>query len=1132
MRYFSKSWLGLGCTVASSLVSALAVLPLPGLTQLEPLLQVQGTLEAGDETLTDGSLYDRYEFEGRVGDVVTILLESEAFDTFLLLQDGQGNEVSQNDDISHTNRNSALVVTLPQDGLYQVLANTYDEQGQGPYKLIVTPIAPGQPNPFLNNEEVKNLEADRLLQQGILLYQANQYPQSIDFWQQALGIYQAINNRQGEATALGLLGDVYGSLYEYSQAIDAYNQALVIFQELGNLRFEAIGWDGLGEVYSSQGLYFEAIESYEKALPIYQEVDDLTSTGNSFLSIGNMYFLLGQYNQSRDNYIHAQAIFRETKDNQGQALAIMNLGNVHRSLGNYSHAIEDLSQALLIFQGIGDGNYEAAALNNIGIVYFLQGHYLQAINVHAQALEIFKEIGDHQGQYQTFNNLGNAYLHLAQYVESENNYAHAIINAQEIRDRHGEAISSMNIAGVYSKLGQYSLAIDLYIQSLETFQEIGSLNDEARAFSNLEIVYRSLGQYSQSIDALNQALEIFQVIGDRNSAARVLNNLGNIYHSQGNYSQALDAHSQAMNVFREIGDRQGEALALANLGNTSFSLDQIPQSREAYTQALTIAKEIGDRDGEARILENIGAVYQYQRHWSQAEEVLRDAVNVYRALRPQEMDAQDKLSLLDQQSKAYKALQEVLVAQNRPFEALEISEWGRTRALITTLVAKLPDEVQAKLNPEEPTLAEIKQIAAEQNATLVEYSIVDNPLTPDDAADQLILIWVVKPDRTITFASSPLPNRATLSALTNIFPQLSGTGEGAKGTTLDVTEIDQTLEQLYTLLIAPIADELPKTETERVIFIPHEELFRVPFAALRNPDTLDYLIQNHTILTAPSIQALSLTREHRNRVSTSSGALVVGDPAIAPDLMTAMNWERLRGTNTEVEAIATILGITALLQETATEATIRDLMPQARYIHLATHGALTPNAVTVEASAAETVANRAETDRLILERATYNQVPGFVALTPTPGTEASPGLDNPDDGILSANEIITMTVDKPLTADLVVLSACQTGTGPVTSDGVYGLSYAFITAGVPSLVVSLWNANDSGVTDHLMEDFYTNLTSGEHQGDKAQSLRQAMLQQLEDGNLNPAGWAAFTLIGEADSGWKGSELRSARRLLF
>ena len=597
-----------------------------------------------------------------------------------------------------------------------------------------------------------------------------------------------------------------------------------------------------------------------------------------------------------------------------------------------------------------------------------------------------------------------------------------------------------------------------------------------------------------------------------------MNNLGNVYRSLGQYPQARDNYDQALAIFQDLGDRNGEASALNNLGTVYRSLGQYPQARDNSDQALAIFQDLGDRDGEAKALNNLGVAYWYQGQWSEAESVLQEAIAVYEKLRPQEMDAQDQLSLLDQQAVTYRTLQKVLIAQSRPDDALEISESGRTRALITTLAAKLDAETQARLNLEEPTLAEIKQIAAEQNATLVEYSLIDNPDTTDDAADQLILIWVVKHDGTIISASSPLPNRATLTALTDIFPQLSGTGEGAKDTTLDVTEIDQTLEQFYTLLIAPIADELPKTETERVIFIPHEELFRVPFAALRNPDTLDYLIQNHTILTAPSIQALSFTREHRNRVSAgnNSGALVVGDPAISPDLMTAMTWEPLRGTDTEVETIATILGTTALLQETATEATIRDLMPQARYIHLATHGALTPNAVTVETSATETAANRAEADRLILERATYNQVPGFVALTPTPGSTASPGLDNPHDGILSANEIITLTIDRPLSADLVVLSACQTGTGPVTSDGVYGLSYAFITAGVPSLVVSLWNANDSGVTDRLMKDFYTNLTEGEYQGDKAQSLRQAMLEQLEDGNLNPAGWAAFTLIGEAE----------------
>ena len=794
----------------------------------------------------------------------------------------------------------------------------------------------------------------------------------------------------------------------------------------------------------------------------------------------------------------------------------MNLGLVYESLGQYPQAIEAHTQAFEIFQALSNRNGEASALSNLGLVYDSLGQYPQAIEAHTQAFEIFQALGNRLGEANTVMNLGLVYGSLGQYPQARDNYTQALAIFQDIGNRHYEAAALSNLGNVYDSLGQYPQAKDNYTQALAVFQDTGDRNGEANAVMNLGNVYSSLGQYPQAIEAHSQALTIFQEIGDRKGEAAAVGNLGNVYRSLGQYPQAIEAISQALAILQDIGALGSEPSAVMNLGLVYDSLGQYPQAIEAHSQALTIFQEIGDRDGEAKALNNLGEAYKNQQQWPDAEQFLRDSIAVYEDLRPQEMDAQDQLSLLDQQASTYRTLQEVLVAQNRFPEALEISESGRTRALITTLAAQLDAETQARLTLEPPSLSEMKQIAAEQNATLVEYSLITNPHTPDDAADGLILIWVVEPNGTIISASSPLPDQETLTALTDIFPQLSGTGEGAKDTTPDVTEIDQTLEQLYTLLIVPIADELPKTETERVIFIPHEELFRVPFAALRNPDTLDYLIQKHTILTAPSIQALSLTREHRNRVSTSSGALVVGDPAIAPDLMTTMAWEPLRGADTEVEAIATILGTTALLQKTATEATIRERMPQSRYIHLATHGALIPNAVTVAASATETAANWADADRLILERATYNQVPGFIALTPTPGSEAIPGLDNPDDGILSANEIITMTIDNPLTAELVVLSACQTGTGPVTSDGVYGLSYAFITAGVPSLVVSLWNANDSGVTDQLMEDFYTNLTSGEHQGDKAQSLRQAMLAQLKAGELNPAGWAAFTFIGEAE----------------
>ena len=969
----------------------------------------------------------------------------------------------------------------------------------------------------------RNGEAKTLNNLGLIYGSLGQYLQARDYHSQALVIYHELGDRNGEANAVMNLGVIYDSLGQYRQAMSNFSQALSIFQEIGDREGEANALGNLGNVYDSLGQYLQARENYYQVLTILQELGDRNGEAKTLNNLGLIYGALGQYLQARDYHSQALAIYQEIGDRNGEASAFNNLGIVYRSLGQYPQARDNYNQALSIFQDIGDRNGEANAMMSLGIVYHSLGQYREARDNYDQSLAIFQDIGDRNGEASAVMHLGLVYRSLGQYREAIEAHSQALIIFQDVGDRNSAASTLTGLGLVYDSLGQYPQARDNYSQALAIFQDIGDRKGEANALGNLGNVYLFQGQYSQAIDAHSQALAIFQDIGDLDGEMSTLSNLGNVYLFQGQYPQAIDAHSQALTFFHDIGIRDGEASTLNNLGTAYAFLGQYFQAKDYYSQALSIFRDIGDRNGEADALGNLGAAYQAQGKWSEAEAALQDAITAYKGLRPQTMDAQDQLSLLDKQTNTYQSLQAVLIAQSRPLDALEISESGRTRALITTLAAKLPLDVQAKLNLEAPTLVEMKQIAAAQNATLVEYSIISNPDTTDGAADELILIWVVKPNRTIISASTSLPNHETLTALTDIFPQLSGTGEGAKDTTPDIAKIDQTLEQLYTLLIAPIAAQLPNkaldpaNEFERVIFIPHEELFRVPFAALKNSETDQYLIETHTILTAPSIQALSLTREHRDRVrlSNHSGALVVGDPAIAPDLMTTMAWEPLRGTATEANAIATRLDTTALLQETATEAIIRHLMPQARYIHLATHGALTPNAVTIEASAAETAANRADTDRLILERATYNQVPGFVALTPTPGSEAIPGLDNPDDGILSANEIITMTIDNPLTAELVVLSACQTGTGPVTSDGVYGLSYAFITAGVPSLVVSLWNANDSGVTDQLMEDFYTNLTSGEHQGDKAQSLRQAMLQQLEDGNLNPAGWAAFTLIGEA-----------------
>lgn len=102
------------------------------------ILEEKGLLSAGDSVFDDGSLYDAYKFSGSSGQQVTIDLESQDFDPYLILLDPAGRRISENDDVSRTNRNSRLVVTLPDTGTYTVVANSYEAGKNGEYRIKVS----------------------------------------------------------------------------------------------------------------------------------------------------------------------------------------------------------------------------------------------------------------------------------------------------------------------------------------------------------------------------------------------------------------------------------------------------------------------------------------------------------------------------------------------------------------------------------------------------------------------------------------------------------------------------------------------------------------------------------------------------------------------------------------------------------------------------------------------------------------------------------------------------------------------------------------------------------------------------------------------------------------------------------
>jgi CHAT domain-containing protein len=890
--------------------------------------------------------------------------------------------------------------------------------------------------------DARQAEADRLMQQGMQQSQTGQLRAALNSWQQALQIYRTIKNRPEEGRALSNLVGVYLSLSNYAQAIEYSQQSLAIAREIKHRQGEGAVLGNLGVAYLNLGNLAKAIEYTQQQL----------------------------------------AIVREIKDRLGEGNALGNLGAAYLYLGNYAKAIEYSQQHLAIAREIKDRLGEGNALGLLGAAYLYLGNYAKAIEYSQQHLAIAREIKNPQSEGVALGGLGGAYLYLGNYAKAIEYSQQQLAIARSIKDRNGEGSALGNLGGAYGFLGNYAKAIEYSQQHLAIAREIKHRQSEGAALGNLGVAYLYLGDYAKAIEYSQQQLAIAREIKHRLGEGVALGNLGLAYNSLGNSAKAIEYGQQSLTIAREMKDRQGEGAALSNLGVAYLDLGDYTKSIEYSQQQLAIARSIKDRDGEGTALNNLGAVFLKAGNPTEAEKMLVQGIQVWESMR-QMLGSKDanKVSIFEGQAMTYRTLQQVRVAQNNPIAALEIAERGRARAFVDLLTQRLSTGDANSVITAAPNQDQIRQIAKAQNATLVQYSIIYDGFQIEGkqvGRESALYIWVIQPTGEITFREvdlKPLWQKHNASLASLIIGNQEFLAVRSRSST-GFAQPQPDLPTLHQLLIDPIQTLLPKDPNAHVIFIPQGSLFQVPFPALQDANGT-YLIQKHTILTAPSIQVLDLTRQQRQKLaqkqSHSGRALVLGNPTM-PSVSLSLGEPKQRlfplpGAEAEARAIAPLLNTQAITGAQGTKAEIVQKMPQASIIHLATHGLLDD----------------------------VHGLGSAIALAPS----------GSDDGLLTAEEIF----DMKLQANLVVLSACNTGFGRITGDGVIGLSRALISAGVPSVIVSLWAVPDAP-TSELMQSFYQNL---QNNPDKAQALRQAMLATMKT-HPQPRNWAAFTLIGEAE----------------
>jgi CHAT domain-containing protein/Tfp pilus assembly protein PilF len=921
------------------------------------------------------------------------------------------------------------------------------------------------------------------------------------FQQSALA--QTNQDQLTEAMHLNQEGQKLKSQGDLKAALAKYEQALAITRLIGEQLLQASILNNIGGIYDSRGDYSKAQRVYQGALEIFREkairetspIESQWGEGGVLAGIAGVYINIGEYPKALAFGQQALDIF-QSKDirtalplesSNGQAATLNLMGIIYSRTGEYSRALDLYQQALAIRQSIGDRFGESATLSNIGAIYARSGQHASAIDFFQQALEIQKTIGDYFSESTSLNNICVSYSNLGRYSKALESCQKALQVSISTNNRSNESTALNSIGNIYKWLGQYSLALKSFQKALSIDRSIGNNSGVGILLNNIGGIYADLEEYPKAISFYQQALAIHEKVGNRTMEVTTLNNIGVVYRSQGQYQKALEPFQKSLLINKKIGDRTSNEAILSNIGLVYENMGQCSKALEFYQLSLDANKITGSPRSKGISLNNIGQCLFLMNQPQAAETNLFAAVDALESLRPDLSDA-DKVSLFETITSVYRSLSVALIAQNKVEPALEVSDRARARSLVELLGSR---QTTNPIAMAKPLIAQIKQIAQTQRATLVQYAIV---------SDKDLYIWVIQPDGNLHF------HKTDLSQLKTPLNQIIATSRktiGARGrdvrSDIEVTltpekqrqieqQQTQNLRKLYQILIKPIATHLPQDPNQRVILLPQGNLNLVPFAALQAEDG-NYLIDQHTLLTAPSIQTLELTRKQADRLrqqpSTSNTNLVIGNPTM-PKVVAQLGDEptqlrSLPGTETEAKAIAPLLNTQPLIGATATKANVLERMKTARVIHLATHGLL---------------------DSI------KGDVPGAIALAPD-------GTGERNDGLLTAGEIYDRFAQpgKPaLNADLVVLSACDTGRGDIKGEGVIGLSRTLFAAGVPSVLVSLWEVPDAP-TAFLMTEFYTNWQT--RKLDKARSLRQAILTTKRK-FPRPLDWAAFTLIGEAE----------------